>query len=193
MRLIYEQVQKRLQTVNYDICTSMEKTSVTSWMKRFVQNAHIYGHQNGKSKPPIQALKRHFPQDFSWKLQQKIRLRLFCYKLLFFQCHWLSISHLDLRSFLGTTPILVLLCQKSLDIESKVQKFQFNAIHYFPLQLLIARSIMRHFRRISNTVLRCLLFIKYCEGFWGKWMFITLKFEIPLKVLINVESLFPTS
>ena len=125
MRLIYEQVQKRLQTVNYDICTSMEKTSVTSWMKRFVQNAHIYGHQNGKSKPPIQALKRHFPQDFSWKLQQKIRLRLFCYKLLFFQCHWLSISHLDLRSFLGTTPILVLLCQKSLDIESKVQKFQF--------------------------------------------------------------------
>ena len=65
MRLIYEQVQKRLQTVNYDICTSMEKTSVTSWMKRFVQNAHIYGHQNGKSKPPIQALKRHFPKDFS--------------------------------------------------------------------------------------------------------------------------------
>ena len=113
MRLIYEQVQKRLQTVNYDICTSMEKTSVTSWIKRFVQNAHIYGHQNGKSKPPIQALKRHFPQDFSWKLQQKIRLRLFCYKLLFFQCHWLSISHLDLRSFLGTTPILVLLCHKS--------------------------------------------------------------------------------
>ena len=128
MRLIYEQVQKRLQTVNYDICTSMEKTSVTSWMKRFVQNAHIYGHQNGKSKPPIQALKRHFPQDFSWKLQQKIRLRLFCYKLLFFQCHWLSISHLDLRSFLGTTPILVLLCQKSLDIESKVQKFQFFGV-----------------------------------------------------------------
>ena len=122
MRLIYEQVQKRVKAVNYDICTSMEKTSVTSWVKRFVQNAHIYGHQNGKSKPPIQALKRHFPKEFSqlgpWKTAtKKFSLRLFCFSFFFSMSLTLNQPSWP-EVFFRHVAKIVLLCQKSLYIES---------------------------------------------------------------------------
>ena len=62
MKLTYEQVIKRLNRVEYDICSKMEKNALDSWIKRFVDNSHLHGSQNGNSKPPFEALKRHYKE-----------------------------------------------------------------------------------------------------------------------------------
>lgn len=64
MRLIYDQVTKRLNSLenSQDICMKKERDAAKSWRHKFIQNSHIYGNQNGNYKPPLDIIRKYFAQ-----------------------------------------------------------------------------------------------------------------------------------
>ena len=66
MRLVYDQVQFRLNSVEdaHSVCMKIEKIAVDAWIRKFQgQQGSAYGHQNAHYPPPLQAIHRHYP-DF---------------------------------------------------------------------------------------------------------------------------------
>ena len=63
MRLVYEQVTKKLNSVkqNEILCRDKERQSAKQWKNKFIDNAITYGHQNGNYPPPLEIISKYFP------------------------------------------------------------------------------------------------------------------------------------
>ena len=63
MRLTYEQVVKRLNSIHsaQEVCTNIERQAAMSWKNKFIDNSYLYGHQNGKYPPPMEIIRKYYP------------------------------------------------------------------------------------------------------------------------------------